>query len=203
MFVALAGLWLRRYTRDRREVWLANSSSETVVFVLNEDAHTLLAGEVEPTRAPPGPSFALDVQTSRGHMTTTVTRALDRQEVLIIDTSTRAAYAVLDMTPRFAANGTRARRRLSLDGRSFRPDVVQIRSPATVVRLAGGAAATIGPLERLPEAVWLARKYGRSVHKIFRLPPGFDVTLLQQDVEQALADQRPLVPLELPITPQR
>ena len=195
---AAGGLWLREHTNDRREVWLVNPGSTTAVVYLGDERRTLLAGEVLSAHAPAGSTFQLGISLEGALKTTTVTRSVDQQEVLLIDLVPEAAYVVLDMTPRYAAHGTVAARRRNLDGKSFRPEIVQAAKPGRVIRLRAGTAATIGPLEPLPVAVWLARKYGQTVHKILRVSSDADVGRLQRDVEQALADQKAITPLERP-----
>lgn len=202
-FVAAAGLWLREYTNDRRQAWLLNSSSDTVVVFIGNDPHTLLGHEAVSVSVPREAAFELRLERASRVYTETVTRTPDRQEALVIDLSPAAIYVVVDMTPRFSAHGTAPRRRLNGDGISFKPRIVDVSGPGRVVRLPGGQGATIGPLEGLPEEVWLARRYGRSVYKILRLSPQTDLEALPGHIERALKERRSLVELELPVSPSR
>ncbi len=198
--VAAAGLFIRQYTRDRREIWLLNPAERTAVVYVDGRRHTLLAGEIAKARAPRARKFRVGIKLDGQTHTLSVLRDPQVQEALIVDAAPGAAYAVLDMTPRYAGNGTPARRRLAADGRSFRPEVIAVRGPGSVIKLPGGAGHTIGPKERLPPAVWLARKYGHAVYKIMRVPAPVDPDELQSAVERALADRRALVELELAVT---
>ncbi|MEO1334259.1 MAG: hypothetical protein AAFV29_01390 [Myxococcota bacterium] len=198
-FLAAAGLFLRQYTNDQREVWLVNSSPETAVIHLDTQRWTLLAGELKAVTSPLDPEFVLRISAPSTRHVQTVHRRPAEREVLIVEVAPAAMYWVADMSPRFAAHGTPIRRRLNADDRSFRPDVVQQATSAHLVRLRGGVAATIGPLQRLPKDVWLTRRYGRPVYKIFRVAPKTDPRSFVVDVERALAEKTPLVTLELPV----
>ena len=197
--VSAAGLWLRGYTQDRREVWLLNEGPTTAVLYLGPQRRTLLAGESMPARAPNASAFELTIQTGTAVTTQTVTRAVDRQEVLLISVSPRAAYAVVDVTDRFLPPDVARRRAKTGEGR---PRLLDVAAPARVIRLPGGDGATVGPLERLPTSVWLARRYGRSVHKVFRLAPDRDAAALSRAVTAAWAEDRSLVTLEYPLRPK-
>ena len=200
--VAIAGLWLKQYTHDRRQMWVLNPSKETAVVTIDGVPRTLLSGEIQSATAPRKPTFDIHIKTASVQRTLTVTRTPSRQEVLLLDLAPSAAYVTLDVTPRYAPTGSPPNKRLNQDGRSFRPKIIDVRSPAQLIRLTGGEAATIGPLEGLPPTVWLARRYARSVHKIMRLPPPQDGQAAADSVERKLADGGALTELETGVAPR-